>query len=285
MIIQFIKYRPDLGSKHPPPLLGDKSKWDIVRSGVAQFLRALPEDTAVGVRVFGHTAAPCSGSEQLRKPEPLGPHGAQDIIRELDRLNPAGDTPLVDTINAAADDLGPSAGEIIVLSDGLDTCGGVNHLCATARAIAARGELVRIDMVETFMDEDAKRAIACVPEATGGVAVNFVGGDPAALGVVLRHLMPVRLMAAILLIVFGSVSFFSLCDLFAGALGAVVWHGTAGFVADLVFGITASLWAVFWLTRLAHFPFAVATILAVAIILVLCRHIPRQRSQAGDGWS
>lgn len=265
------------------------SKWDVVRRGVTAFLHSLPAETVVGVRVLGRGTSTCADAEQLRQAIPLGAAGAEGIGARLDRIHPAGDTPLAQAITAAADDLGASGGEIVVLSDAEDTCAGLDELCAAARSVAARGARVRIDIVQTFVADEARRAIACVPEATGGLMVNLAGGDALALTWVLLRLGPMRLPAAILLIAFGGLTLFYLCDLLASALGAIVVRGTAGFVADMVFAIGASLWTAFWLTRSSHLPFLPAAFLGAVLVAVLFRGILQRRSEgrslAGGEWS
>lgn len=270
-------------SMSDPPPGGDapESKWDLVRRGVAEFLGALPDDAVVGVRVFGQSTARCAVSEQLRPPLPLGVDGAEEIAAALERVHPAGDTPLAEAIEAAADDLGEAGGEIVVLSDGMETCVSAEELCETAHLVARRGATVRIDVV-TFMSEDEQRAIACVPEATGGIGVNLVRGDAGALAAVLLRMLPLQLLTAILLIASGGLTFFYGCDLLAGALGTILVRGTAGFIADIVFAVLCSVWSAFWLTRLTRFPFLLAAFLAGALVVFLYREIPRRRS-AADG--
>lgn len=271
-------------SEPPPGSQRTQSKWDLMRQGVAEFLHALPADSVVGVRVLGQGTERCAASQQLREPRALGNDGAREVVVALEQREPSGDTPLAEAIRAAAGDLGESGGEIIVVSDGRETCASAEELCETARSVASRGDTFRINVVATFMAESERAELTCVTDATGGFGVTLLHADPGALAAVLLRLAPVRLLTAGLLVTSGGLTIFCLCGLLAEALGTVLVRGTAGFFADVVFAASASLWAAFWLTRLAHFPFTLTAVFVAALVAVLYREIPRRRAAAG-GWA
>jgi hypothetical protein len=255
------------------------SKWDIVKLGIASFVRDLPETTIVGVRVFGQSAGRCAPSERLRAPAPLGSDGATSIVASLDRLGPCGDTPLADALGAAVEDLGAEGGQVLLLSDGVDTCAGRAAACVAAGAAATRRPPVRIDIVRTFMSDDEGQALACIAEATGGTAVDLVRADAEELTGLLFRAMPLRVTAALLLTAFGWLTFFLLCSLLADALGvAMAILGRAGFIADAVFAMLAAAWAAFWLIHLARLPLLLAVVIVGAALAFLYRELPRRRT-------
>jgi hypothetical protein len=124
-----------------------------------------------------------------------------------------------------------------------------------------------------------------VPEATGGIGITFSSGAASELAALLLGLLPLRIVAAVMLVLSGGATFFFLCDLLTAALGNYIVRGTAGFVADVVFAVVASLWTAFWLTRLTHFPFILAAVLAAGLVAYLYREIPRQREVSEGMWS
>ncbi len=261
------------------------SKWVLVQMGIAEFLKELPRAAVVGVRVFGWNSSACAPSQLLRAPAPLGDDGAAEIIRSLQNFYPSGDTPLARSLIPAAEDLGVAGGQVILLSDGMDSCGTLNQLCDTARTIARRGVPVRIDLVRAFIPKDAGRALECVPEATGGLALDFIGADPSALAAMLRAALPLRIAVALFVIASGALTFFALCELLAEALGGLrmMW-ARAGFIADLAFAAATTGWSLFWLRHQGHVPVLVAVMLVAGALLVLFREVPRRRRAADPVW-
>ncbi|SHH79444.1 vWA domain-containing protein [Marivita hallyeonensis] len=114
---------------------------------------------------------------------PPEPDAADRIIAEIDRLHPAGETPLTEAIAEAARvlDYEHKPGEIVLVTDGKETCGG--SPCQLAADLAAGADLTvhvigfRVrgehfnwpDQPQNMMIEPVAR---CLADRTGGMYVH-----------------------------------------------------------------------------------------------------------------
>ena len=110
-------------------------------------------------------------------------NAADRIISEIDRLQPAGETPLTEAIAAAAQvlDYENKPGEIVLVTDGKETCGG--SPCQLAADLAAGADMTvhvigfRVrgehfawpDQPQNTMIEPVAR---CLADRTGGMYVD-----------------------------------------------------------------------------------------------------------------
>ena len=114
---------------------------------------------------------------------PPEPDAADRMLSEIDRLQPAGETPLTDAIAAAAEvlDYKTRPGEIVLVTDGKETCGGAP--CQLAAELAAGADMIvhvigfRVrgahfawpDQPQDMMTEPVAR---CLADRTGGLYVQ-----------------------------------------------------------------------------------------------------------------
>ncbi|MBP1915191.1 hypothetical protein J2Z23_002148 [Lederbergia galactosidilyticus] len=114
--------------------IGGKTRMALAKEAVNDFVKDLPEEVNVSLRVYGHKGTgsdadkelSCSSSEVVY---PLGAFEQKKFSKALDQFAPAGWTPLAASIEAAMDDLKDETGEnveniIYVVSDGVETCDG-----------------------------------------------------------------------------------------------------------------------------------------------------------------
>ncbi|MCJ7843608.1 VWA domain-containing protein [Lederbergia sp. NSJ-179] len=114
--------------------IGGKTRMALAKEAVNDFVKELPEEVNVSLRVYGHKGTgsdadkelSCSSSEVVY---PLGSFEQKKFSKALDQFDPAGWTPLAASIEAAMDDLKGETGEnveniIYVVSDGVETCDG-----------------------------------------------------------------------------------------------------------------------------------------------------------------
>lgn len=141
--------------------------------------RAIPPIAAqrdLGLLIYGPGGADsCSGVDVRFTPRP---DAASAVLDALDRLQPAGDTPLTAAVRRAADVLsGP--GDIVLVTDGKETCGGAP--CALAADLATRAGLTvhvigfkvrgdRFAWEDTGGNDyrDAVSVASCLADRTGG---------------------------------------------------------------------------------------------------------------------
>lgn len=106
--------------------------------------RALPDITPyrrLGLVVYGPgAAAPCANvSVEI----PPVPNGQSVILSAIKNVEPEGDTPLTQAVDAAAQTLiaGNGAGIVVLITDGRETCGDP---CTQAAGYAADGIIVHV---------------------------------------------------------------------------------------------------------------------------------------------
>ena len=147
---------------------------DEVRKALAQVLPAATKFRKVGLITYGPGPyAQCN--VELNFP-PI-PNAAERIMSVVNALNPAGKTPLVDGVMAAAKVLQQQSerGVIVLLTDGEETCGGAP--CALGKVIKADGRLtvhVIGYQLRGFSWTGAQSIldVECLAEETGGLYIT-----------------------------------------------------------------------------------------------------------------
>lgn len=141
------------------------------RTALTTMVDGMSDDTQVGMRVYGATAAPgkdtkaaCSDSQQVVPVKTLDRPALKSAIR---RYAPKGQTPTAYALQQAAKDLG-TAGQrsIVLVSDGESTCSP--DPCDTARELAAKGINLRVDVIGFKVDKKARSQLRCISSVTSG---------------------------------------------------------------------------------------------------------------------
>ncbi len=145
-----------------------------VRDALSAVLPAVTPHRQVGLMVYGPGAGEkCSNIDLRLKP---GPNSAETIMREVNGIVPAGQTPLTASVRDAAEVLRfrdkPSV--VVLLTDGEETCGG--NPCQVARQLKAEANALTIHVIgfkvtgQTWLNSD--RSAACMAEETSGLALT-----------------------------------------------------------------------------------------------------------------
>ncbi len=127
----------------------------------------------IGLRVYGasnptgNQYIDCSDSKLLVLP---GTNNRRTIISEIYKILPRGFTPITYSLSQAIQDLIPYKGEksIILISDGLETCGG--DPCQLAHSLISSGVDLKIDVVGFGVRDDwaAQEQLMCIALNTNG---------------------------------------------------------------------------------------------------------------------
>jgi Ca-activated chloride channel homolog len=134
-------------------------------------VNALPGDSLVGLRVYGHRIPNtdkrrgCKDTELIAPVGPLDRRGMKQQIRSFDAK---GFTPIGLSLKKGARDL-PSEGQrtIVLVSDGIDTCAPPPP-CKVARRISQQGVDLRIDTVGFQVDPRARQELRCIARVAKG---------------------------------------------------------------------------------------------------------------------
>ena len=154
---------------------GGTSKLAAAKKALRGFVAGTPDSVELGFEVFGHKgannaggkAASCAGIETLL---PLGTAAYKRFDAILDRFQPRGYTPLAAALKQAGeafDGKDDELNRIIVVTDGVDTCGG--DPVAEAKALKGAGIAVTTDVVgfDVAKADEADR-LRAIAEASGG---------------------------------------------------------------------------------------------------------------------
>lgn len=155
-------------------------KIETAKNTLARLVGDLPEDTRVGLMVYGHRQKSDCGDIELVAP--VATAGAQAVVAKLDQLTPTGKTPIAASLEASAaafDGLdGPKS--VVLISDGVETCNG--DPCSAAEALVRSGIGVRVHVVGFDLTPEERAELECISEKGGGryFAANSVEGFVAA---------------------------------------------------------------------------------------------------------
>ena len=150
------------------------SRIEVARDVLGDFLAARDPAQPLGAIAYGHNRrSDCSDIEVLA---PVAAQDSAALGARLRSLNPRGKTPLADALRRAATQI-PQISEaidIVLVTDGLETCGG--DVCAVAADLAAMGVQVRAHVVGFGLSEQDIAQVACVADATGGLIFSTQSG-------------------------------------------------------------------------------------------------------------
>lgn len=151
------------------PWDGAESRLQRVQRSLPDALVALPDSARTGVVTFGHRrAGDCADIQVLTNPveRPLDAQLMQDW--QATPSPAAGERPLADAIETAAARIMRSSsdqgGAIVVLTDGLDSCGG--DVCALATRLGQHQ--IPVHLVGLGLEQSEQMALSCLPARTGG---------------------------------------------------------------------------------------------------------------------
>ena len=151
-----------------------QSRVEVARDVLDDFLRARPAAAQLGVVAYGHNRkGDCSDISVIA---PVGPQDGRVLGAQLRALSPKGKTPLADALRLAAAQIPATAeaADIVLVTDGLETCGG--DPCAVAAELAQSGLALRAHIVGFGLTEGEIQQIACVAEQTGGQVLSTQSG-------------------------------------------------------------------------------------------------------------
>ncbi|MGH2774260.1 MAG: vWA domain-containing protein [Actinomycetota bacterium] len=154
---------------------GGGSKIQAAKEALNGVVNALPADSLVGLRVYGHRIPNTDEKRGCRDTElisPVGPLDRSGMRRQIRSFNAKGFTPIGLSLQKGARDL-PAEGErtIVLVSDGIDTCAPPPP-CEVAKRLSKQGVELRIDTVGFQVDPQARRELQCIARVAKGSYVD-----------------------------------------------------------------------------------------------------------------
>ncbi len=127
----------------------------------------LPRETAIGVMVYGHRQQDDCRDVQLVLP--IGQADTDTIAAALTDISPQGKTPIAFSIGASAAAFKgqeSANNNVVLISDGIETCDG--DPCLAARELAAANIGVRVHVVGFAIEPEERARLECIAEQGKG---------------------------------------------------------------------------------------------------------------------
>ncbi|MFN4100851.1 MAG: vWA domain-containing protein, partial [Pararhodobacter sp.] len=153
---------------------GDLTRIEVARDVMGDYFASRDGAQPLSVIAYGHNRrGDCADIEVVA---PMGRTAPADLERRLRGLMPRGMTPLTDALALARDQIPATAeaADIILVTDGLETCAG--DPCALAARLAAEGIEIRAHVVGFGLTRVEVEALSCITEQTGGMLFDTNSG-------------------------------------------------------------------------------------------------------------
>lgn len=157
--------------------INGKSKMDAAKDSILAFVKKLPEDAKVGIRVYGHKGdgsksgkqLSCSSSELVY---PISNFNAEQFQASLDKFSPNGWTPIGLALREAKKDLAEFDGSnhtniVYLVSDGLDTCD--DEPIEAAKDLYSSNISPIINVIGFDVDNEGQKQLKEIARATEGI--------------------------------------------------------------------------------------------------------------------
>jgi Ca-activated chloride channel homolog len=157
-----------------------KTRMDLAKAAIQQFVKDLPEDANVSLRVYGHVG---TGSDQDKKAScskieevyPFGKYEEGKFSDALSQFKPAGWTPMAKAIDQVKADFQQYDGEqnsniIYVVSDGVETCNG--DPVKAAKSLAESNISPVLNIIGYQVDNEGLAQLKEMADASGGNYIN-----------------------------------------------------------------------------------------------------------------
>ena len=147
----------------------------IARDVLGDLVDDLPEGSEIGVIAYGHRRE--GDCDDIETVIPMGALSRDTVKQTVSSLNPKGKTPITRSVEQAFESLeGRSDGTtVILLSDGLETCGG--DPCAAVRAAKQRGIHFVMHVIGFDVAGEDVSSLECAAQAGEGLFLSAENAD------------------------------------------------------------------------------------------------------------
>jgi Ca-activated chloride channel family protein len=162
--------------------IGGKTKIEIARQTASDLIRNRPSDIEMGFMAYGHRRkGDCDDIELIVPP---GTETTEKLLAAVGQMIPKGNTPIFKSVLQAAESLKytEQAASVILVSDGLETCGG--DLSALGKRLAEKGIDFKTHIIGFAMKDSDTVQLRALAKATGGIYAD--AGDAASLATALQ---------------------------------------------------------------------------------------------------
>ncbi|RHW40189.1 VWA domain-containing protein [Lysinibacillus yapensis] len=159
---------------------GSGTRMDAAKNAINEFVKALPEEANVGLRIYGHEgtgkvgdqALSCKSSELIY---PISPYDEAAFNEALKKATPAGWTPIGYALNEAQKDLAAFKGDkntniIYLVSDGISTC--EDDPIEAAKTLYDSDITPIVNVIGFNVDQEAQKQLQEIADVTEGSYEN-----------------------------------------------------------------------------------------------------------------
>ncbi|QCR31540.1 VWA domain-containing protein [Lysinibacillus sp. SGAir0095] len=159
---------------------GSVTRMDAAKKAITEFVKGLPENANVGLRIYGHEgsgknedkALSCSSSELVY---PLSNYNAANFEQSLTKVQPAGWTPIGFALSEAQKDLASFKGDsntniVYLVSDGISTC--EDDPVGTAKSLYDSDITPIVNVIGFNVDQEGQKQLQEIANATEGTYQN-----------------------------------------------------------------------------------------------------------------
>ncbi|MDQ0230840.1 VWA domain-containing protein [Metabacillus malikii] len=155
--------------------IGGKTKMELAKEAINNFVASMPEGANVSLRVYGHKGSnsdsdkelSCASTELVYE---LNAYNEADFKASLDSFRPTGWTPIANAIMESKKDFEKAANDaqniIYVVSDGIETCDG--DPVKAAKELHDSNIKAVVNIIGFDVDSNGQKQLLEVAEAGGG---------------------------------------------------------------------------------------------------------------------
>ncbi|MDG2449554.1 MAG: hypothetical protein P8M34_07940 [Saprospiraceae bacterium] len=144
----------------------DMMKIEAAQNALSSYLDNLDASNQVALRAYGHNREKdCQDSELLVPFNNVSDVKDQIRNRAL-AIKPTGRTPIGISLMKALEDIGDQEAEIILISDGLETCD--IDPCALMKSWRDKDINIKVHVVGLGLTEKEKNTLMCIADVSGG---------------------------------------------------------------------------------------------------------------------
>ncbi len=150
-------------------------KISIAKKVLTELIKELPDDSNVVLMVYGHRdKSDCQDIETIMTPDPLN---KEFMAEKIEAVSPKGMTPITESVTQAFELVrsGREPATVILLTDGLETCGG--DPCAAVKAAKDSGAELVMHVIGFDVAKEDVSQLECSAQAGGGL---FLAAENAA---------------------------------------------------------------------------------------------------------
>lgn len=141
-------------------------KIEVAKNVLSEFAQGDFSDRDVALRIYGHNRAGDCSDTELVTPFGTAAQNLGPMQSAVQSVTPRGKTPISKSLEAALVDFGSRTGDILLISDGIETC-GVDP-CALMEQWRQKNVSIKVHVVGFGLDDIAREAMSCIAETSGG---------------------------------------------------------------------------------------------------------------------